>query len=75
MSDPAKYRTPEELESYKKQDPLLIQKSRMIESGTFSEADFSAMDAEFRTVCDEAVRFAEESPEPDPSTLYEDVYA
>jgi pyruvate dehydrogenase E1 component alpha subunit len=75
MSDPAKYRTPEELESYKKQDPILIQKSRMIESGIFSEGDFSAMNAEFKTVCDESVRFAEESPEPDPSALYEDVYA
>jgi len=75
MSDPAKYRTPEELESYKKQDPIVIQKSRMIESGLFSEADFSSMDAEFKTVCDEAVRFAEESPEPDPSALFEDIYA
>jgi pyruvate dehydrogenase E1 component alpha subunit len=75
MSDPAKYRTPEELESYKKQDPILIQKARMIESGGFTEADFSAIDAEFKSVCDEAVRFAEESPDPDPSALYQDVYA
>jgi pyruvate dehydrogenase E1 component alpha subunit len=75
MSDPAKYRTPEELESYKKQDPIVIQKSRMIESGTFTDSDFSAIDAEFKSVCDEAVRFAEDSPEPDPSALYQDVYA
>jgi len=75
MSDPAKYRTPEELESYKKQDPILIHKSRMIESGLFSEKDFSALDAEFKTVCDEAVRFAEESPEPELSALHQDVYA
>ena len=75
MSDPAKYRTPEELESYKKQDPILIQKARMTEAGLFSEADFAALDAEFKAVCDDAVRFAEESPEPDPASLYEDVYA
>ena len=37
MSDPAKYRTPEELESYKKQDPLLILKSRMEESGSLTD--------------------------------------
>jgi pyruvate dehydrogenase E1 component alpha subunit len=75
MSDPAKYRTPEELESYKKQDPILIQRSRMTESGAFSDADFTALDAEFKAVCDDAVRFAEESPEPDPAALYQDVYA
>ena len=75
MSDPAKYRTPEELESYKKQDPILIQKARMMEAGFFTEADFSALDAEFKAVCDDSVTFAEESPEPDPSTLYQDVYA
>ncbi len=75
MSDPAKYRTPEELESYKKQDPILIQKSRMIESSLVTEAEYAAMEAEFKALCDEAVRFAEESPEPDPSALYQDVYA
>jgi len=75
MSDPAKYRTPEELESYKKQDPILIQRARMSEAGIFSDADFAELDAEFKTLCDNAVAFAEESPEPDPSALYEDVYA
>jgi pyruvate dehydrogenase E1 component alpha subunit len=75
MSDPAKYRTPEELESYKKQDPLLIQKSRLEESGTLTGEQYAAMDAECKAVCDEAVKFAEESPEPDPSALYEDVLA
>ncbi len=75
MSDPAKYRTPEELESYKKQDPILIQKARMMEAGTLSDADYSALEAEYRKVIDDAVTFAEESPEPDPSALYEDVYA
>ncbi len=75
MSDPAKYRTPEELESYKKQDPILILKSRMIESGAFSEEQFEAMDKEFRAVCDEAVKFADESPEPELSSLHEDVFA
>jgi pyruvate dehydrogenase E1 component subunit alpha len=75
MSDPAKYRTPEELESYKKQDPILIQKARMVESGLMKEADFSALDVEFKAVCDEAVAFAEESPEPELSALHQDVYA
>jgi len=75
MSDPAKYRTPEELESYKKQDPILIMKARMEESGNLTAAQYEAMDASCKSVCEEAVKFAEESPEPDPSALYEDVFA
>jgi pyruvate dehydrogenase E1 component alpha subunit len=75
MSDPAKYRTPEELESYKKQDPLLIMKSRMEESGSLGDGQYEAMDAECKALCDDAVKFAEESPEPEPSALYEDVLA
>jgi pyruvate dehydrogenase E1 component alpha subunit len=75
MSDPAKYRTQEELESYKRQDPILILKSAMAESGEVTDAAFDAMDAECKAICDEAVRFAEESPEPAPEALYEDVFA
>jgi pyruvate dehydrogenase E1 component alpha subunit len=75
MSDPAKYRTPEELESYKKQDPILILKARMEEAGTLTVDQYAAMDAECRAICDEAVKFAEESPEPAPEALYEDVFA
>ncbi len=75
MSDPAKYRTPEELESYKKQDPLLILKSRMEESGTLTDGQYETMDAECKALCDDAVKFAEESPEPEPAALYEDVLA
>jgi pyruvate dehydrogenase E1 component alpha subunit len=75
MSDPAKYRTAEELESYKKQDPILILRSAMEEGGRLTAEQFSAMDAEIREQCEDAVRFAEESPEPAPEELYEDVLA
>jgi pyruvate dehydrogenase E1 component alpha subunit len=75
MSDPAKYRTPEELESYKKQDPILILKSRMQESGKLTEEVFAAFDTECKSICDDAVKFAEESPEPPLSSLHEDIYA
>jgi pyruvate dehydrogenase E1 component alpha subunit len=75
MSDPAKYRTAEELESYKKQDPILILKDSLEAAGELSAEEYEAMDAEAKTACDEAVRFAEESPEPEPSALYEDVLA
>jgi pyruvate dehydrogenase E1 component alpha subunit len=73
MSDPAHYRTKEELEGYKSQDPILILKSRMQESGVLSEERFQALDEECKQASEEAARFAEESPEPAPETLYEDV--
>jgi len=75
MSDPAKYRTPEELESYKKQDPILILKGHMEEAKRLSDEEYAAMDAQAKAVCDEAVHFAEESPEPALSSLYEDILA
>jgi pyruvate dehydrogenase E1 component alpha subunit len=75
MSDPAKYRTPEELESYKKQDPILILKAHMEGAGLLTDEQFSAMDAACKSVCDDAVKFAEESPEPDAAALYEDIFA
>jgi pyruvate dehydrogenase E1 component alpha subunit len=75
MSDPAKYRTPEELESYKKQDPILILKSRMEESGRLTAEAYAALDSECKSTCDDAVKFAEESQEPEPSALYEDILA
>jgi pyruvate dehydrogenase E1 component alpha subunit len=75
MSDPAKYRTPEELEAYKKQDPLLVLKSRMEESGRLTEEAYAALDAECKAICDDAVKFAEESPDPPLSALHEDILA
>ncbi len=75
MSDPAKYRTAEELEMYKKQDPILILKARMEEEKTLTDEQYSAMEAEIKKVVDESVRFAEESPEPEPQALYEDLWA
>jgi len=73
MSDPAKYRTKEELEDYKGQDPLIILKKQLIEAGQMTEKEFEKIDTEIRDLCAETVRFSEESPEPELSTLYEDV--
>ena len=73
MSDPAKYRSKDELQDFKEQDPILILKSELVESGILSEDEYKAMDAESRKISDEAVRFAEESPEPSRESLYEDI--
>lgn len=75
MSDPAKYRTKEELEQYKNLDPILQLKARMIEAGYTNDHDFRIMDEEIKGIVQEAVEFAEESPEPPLHVMYEDVYA
>ncbi len=74
MSDPAKYRTKDELDSYKLQDPILLLKADMLDAGLFSEDDFQAMDGEIKNQVQEAIDFAESSEEPALHTIYEDVY-
>jgi len=73
MSDPAKYRTREELESYKGQDPLIILREQLIEAKQITEEDFERMDKETRDLCGQAVQFSADSPEPELSALFEDV--
>jgi pyruvate dehydrogenase E1 component alpha subunit len=73
MSDPAKYRTKEELQSYKEQDPILVLKGRMEAAGRLTEAEYQAVDEACKQAADESVRFAEESPEPALESRFEDV--
>lgn len=75
MSDPAKYRSKDELESYKDQDPITNLKVEMIEGKLISEAEFTKMDTDIKAMCEEAVDFAEKSPEPPLQSMYEDIYA
>jgi pyruvate dehydrogenase E1 component alpha subunit len=74
VSDPQKYRTKEEVEEYKNQDPL-VQVSRTILGNQFAtEAELQAIDAKIDAIVQESVRFAEESPWPDDSEVLKDVY-
>lgn len=75
MSDPAKYRTADELDSYKKQDPILDLKAHMLENRMLTDDEFTNIDKNCRSVIEAAVRFADESPDPKMETLYEDVLA
>lgn len=74
MSDPAKYRTKEELEEYKHRDPVLAVKSAIVEKKYADEKWFDEIEADIKQRIDEAVKFAEESPYPDVEELYKDVY-
>src|SRR6201989_137432 len=76
MSDPAKYRTKEELtEVREKRDPIENFGKKLIERGLVNETDLKQMDAEVKKVVVEAAEFATESPEPGVEELYTDVYA
>jgi pyruvate dehydrogenase E1 component alpha subunit len=75
MSDPQKYRTREEVEEYKKQDPILILEDTMKQAKLWDEAKAAAQDAEADKLVAESVAFAEAAPEPALHTLYEDIYA
>jgi pyruvate dehydrogenase E1 component alpha subunit len=74
MSDPAKYRTKEELEAYKNEDPILEIRAYIYEHEIATPAMLEAIEARIEEIVEESVRFAEESPYPDASELYEDVY-
>ena len=74
MSDPQKYRTKEELESYKAKDPIDAVKAEILEKKYADEKWFEEMDEKIKAIVDESVRFSEESPWPEASELYTDVY-
>jgi len=75
MSDPAKYRTKEEVEQFKQMDPILQLKDEMIEAKLLTEEAYNEIDERLKKQVAEAVDFAEESPEPALHTMYEDIYA
>ncbi len=75
MSDPAKYRTKEEVEAYKKRDPIEQVKLSMLKYKFADEAYFQGEEAKVKKVVLDAVKFAEESKFPDPAEIYLDVYA
>nr|MDA3949404.1 thiamine pyrophosphate-dependent enzyme [Spirochaeta sp.] len=75
ISDPAKYRTKDELEQYKKQDPIVQLKSQLFEAKLLSEDEFKAIDDEMKQKVQDAVDFAEKSEEPALHTMYEDILA
>lgn len=75
MSDPAKYRTKEELEEYKKQDPIEQVKSTIIKKKYATEAQLKALDKKLKDQVMEAVNFSEESAFPPASDAYTDIYA
>jgi len=75
MSDPAKYRSKEEVDKVRTEhDPIEQVRSRLLKRGFASEDALKKIDAEVRAVINEAAEFATNDAEPDPAELYADVY-
>jgi pyruvate dehydrogenase E1 component alpha subunit len=70
-----KYRSKEEVAEHRKFDPIGLLEHRLLELGAASEDELEAIRNENKAIVDDAVSFAEESPEPPLEELYEDVYA
>jgi len=75
ISDPGLYRSKEELQKTMQRDPILRLKYAMIEAGMLTEEQFQEMDRLAKETAIAAMKFAEESPFPDPMTLEEGVFA
>ncbi|HYI63622.1 MAG TPA: pyruvate dehydrogenase (acetyl-transferring) E1 component subunit alpha [Allosphingosinicella sp.] len=73
MSDPAKYRSREEVQAVREKSDPIEHARRELEAIGAKEEDLKAIDAEIKKIVIEAADFAEQAPEPDPSELYTDV--
>jgi pyruvate dehydrogenase E1 component alpha subunit len=74
MSDPAKYRSREEVQKIRsEQDPIEQVRQRILERKSASEDELKKVDAEVRDIINEAAEFATHDPEPNPAELYTDV--
>ncbi len=74
MADPEEYRTKEEVEEWRKRDPIASFSKRLVDDGVLKDKDVEALDQEAIEAVDESVKFADGSPFPDLDSLYDHVY-
>lgn len=74
MADPEEYRTKEQVEEWRKRDPIVTFAERLRDEGIVKEGEAEEMDADVVKVVDDAVAFADASPFPAPESLYDDIY-
>ncbi|MDP6439302.1 MAG: thiamine pyrophosphate-dependent enzyme, partial [Candidatus Brocadiia bacterium] len=74
VGDPCPYRSDEEVERWKKKDPVARFRARLAEKGLMSEEEAKQVDDRTRQTIDDAEKFALEAPDPDPESVMDDVY-
>ena len=75
MSDPARYRTRQEVEEYRERDPIVLYRKKLETEGILDSNEIQELDAKAKKIAQEAVEFAENTPDPPLENLYEDVYS
>ncbi|MFQ5657333.1 MAG: pyruvate dehydrogenase (acetyl-transferring) E1 component subunit alpha [Candidatus Methylomirabilales bacterium] len=75
MADPILYRDKSEVEEWKQKDPIVLFRRKLEQEGLLSPQELERIERETDELVFEAVRFAEESPDPPLTDLYEDIYA
>jgi len=74
MGDPERYRKPDEIKKYQENDPIGIYRRYLLENEVAKESELDDLDTRADVEIQEAVDFAESSPEPEPEALYEHIY-
>ena len=69
------YRSDEEVEQWKQRDPIKLHKERLLAQSVATEQEIAQIEGEEKSRADEAVEFAQQSPYPDPSELFDDLFA
>ena len=75
MSDPGNYRTRDEILKYQERDPIVLFKDSLKAAKVFGDNDFDKIEQEALAAVERAVKFADESPLPEPSELFKNIYA
>lgn len=75
MGDPERYREKDEIEKWKEEDPIGIYRKYLLDEKISTVKELDAIDLQVEEQTQEAVEFAEASPEPEPEALFEDIYA
>jgi pyruvate dehydrogenase E1 component alpha subunit len=74
MGDPERYRQPDEIKKWQENDPIGIYRRHLLEDKIVEESQLDDLDARAEAEVQEAVDFAETSPDPEPQALYEHIY-
>jgi len=74
-ADPGNYRTREEVEEWRKRDPIGLVEAKLVQDGALTEAQVESLHAEVQAEVDDCIQFAEDSPAPPPESLFEHIYA
>jgi pyruvate dehydrogenase E1 component alpha subunit len=74
MGDPERYRESDEIEKWRKDDPIGIFREKLLSEMDFNEAQLDQLETRVEKVIEEAVQYAEASPDPAPETLFDYIY-